>query len=127
MTSASTGCSLARIRPRFVRISLTLRPQTELSALGADHEHFARLDVPDVGCANQIHRARFRRDHGGIVETSERERPEPVTIAGGNAAVGGSRTALLRSRVIKAAENAPWCCETDSTTASTGFGAFDRA
>ena len=72
-------------------------------ALGADHEHFPRLDVPDIRGANQIHRARFGRDHRGVVEPSERERPEAVRIADRNHAITGhqgqrKRALHLRNR-----------------------------
>ena len=39
----------------------------------------------------------------------------------------GSLTAIIRSRVRRISENAPCACDTESTTAASTFGAFDRA
>ena len=50
----------------------------------ADDQHLARLDVADVGRADQIERAGLGADDAGVAELAERERPEAVRIARGD-------------------------------------------
>ena len=67
-------------------------------ALGADHQHFARLDVAHVGGADQIERAGLRADDLRVAEPSERERPEAVRIAHGDQLVLGEQHQRERAR-----------------------------
>ena len=64
------------VRERRGRIRLD-----RLHAVGRHNQHFARLYIAFVSGADEIHRARFRADHPGIVEPAERERTESVRIA----------------------------------------------
>ena len=45
-----------------------------------DHD-LARLDIANIGRADEIHRAGFGADDPGVAQPAERQRPEPMRIA----------------------------------------------
>ena len=101
------------VRERLRRERLD-RPQPAV----ADDEQLARLDVADVGGANQVERAGLGTDDPGVAEPAERQRAE---------AVWDRAAAISRFFVSSASEYAPRTWAIDSMSASSTDGAFDRA
>ena len=71
----------------FLRRQRMRRTQTVF----VDHDHFARLNVANIGRVDQIEGAGFRGDHPGVAQTAQRQRPKTTRVA--------NRNQLLRRQV----------------------------